>query len=379
MMTLFLRYVVYLLTLCGLCAFAVNYTAWYSSYLFYTVLFLPIFSLLLSLWPYMALRLTFTAPLQVHRGDAAELTIAAAGSHCPYFLPITMTVTQRDLCGMGDDESAVSPRKGIRCKFAPYPILVFSRRGTLPHLQAKGGISVSLPTMHTAVIRTEIKSAFMWDFLGLFPLPLRLSAKQTGTSSRCHDITVLPVAKPPEGKLRMWDNSQSALVPTQRPAEQYEIRTYRPGDALRSVHWKLTAKLDDILVRESVEPRCHVLAIALERIPDREMSDVLYDTLDWMLRALCVKDRVQSVVVGWVTHDGRTCTETLYDLSNLDGFYRRMLSDTVPAETPPHAFAAVYKSVDRGYHLDIEACLGTDAPITVTSAGNDCSVTELTL
>lgn len=177
----------------------------------------------------------------------------------------------------------------------------------------------------------------------------------------------------------MWDNSQSALIPTQRPAEQYEIRTYRPGDALRSVHWKLTAKLDDILVRESVEPRCHVLAIALERIPDREMSDILYDALDWMLRALCVKDRVQSVIVGWVTHDGRTCTETLYDLSNLDGFYRRMLSDAIPDETPPHAFAAVYKSADRGYHLDIETCLGADAPMTVTSAGNERSVTELTL
>ena len=379
MKTLFLRYIIYLLTLCGLCAFAVNYTAWFSSYLFYAVLFLPLFSLLLSLWPYAVLRLTFRAPLQVHRGDAAELKITAVGSHCPYYLPITMTVTQRDLSQSDSGDPGSSPKKGIRCQFAPYPAVVFPRRGILPQLQARGGISVSLPTMHTAVIRTEIKSAYMWDFLGLFPLPMRLSSKHTQTAARYHDITVLPNTAAPEGKLRMWDNSQSALIPTQRPAEQYEIRTYRPGDALRSVHWKLTAKLDDILVRESVEPRCHVLAIALERIPDREMSDILYDALDWMLRALCVKDRVQSVIVGWVTHDGRTCTETLYDLSNLDGFYRRMLSDAIPDETPPHAFAAVYKSADRGYHLDIETCLGSDTPMTVTSAGNERSVTELTL
>ena len=49
MIALILRWAVYLLTLAGLCAFAVNYTAWFSSYLFYAVLLLPLFSLLASL------------------------------------------------------------------------------------------------------------------------------------------------------------------------------------------------------------------------------------------------------------------------------------------------------------------------------------------
>ena len=377
MILLILRWVIYLLTLAGLCAFAVNYTAWFSSYLFYAVLLLPLFSLLASLWPYFALRLAFSAPPQVHRGDTANLKITVSAKGCPYYLPILLTMTQTD---RSNTNSTDLPQKAIRCKFVPYPILT---RKNHPRkrlcIRAAGGILVPIPTGHTTVIRTEIRCAYMWDFLGLFRMRIRLNQNQSMFAPLINDITILPLTTPPRGKLRMWDNSQSTLVVTQRPSEQYEIRTYRPGDSLRSVHWKLTAKIDDILVREPVEPQYSMLAIALERVRDPEHADLLYDALDWMLRALCVRDHVKAVVIGWVTEDGRTCTETLYDLSRLDDFYRRMLSDTVPEQIPAHAFSVIYKSVDRGYHLDIDTCLGTAVPMTPTTAGNEPHSTELSI
>ena len=375
MMTLLLRWAVYLLTLAGLCAFAVNYTAWFSSFLFYAVLLLPSFSLLLSLWPYVTQQLSFSAPMQVHRGDFADLKITVKGRGCPYYLPLLLAVTQTDLSHTADTAS-----HAIRCKFAPYPIVVRDKKHhNRLVLRAAGGIRVPIPTLHTAVIRTEIRSAYMWDFLGLFRFRMRLVKNGTRRDPLLTDITVLPHTMPPRGKLQMWDNSPAALVPTQRPSEQYEIRAYRPGDALRSVHWKLTAKIDDILVRESVEPAYSVLAIALERVSDPELADILYDALDWMLRTLCVRDRVSAVVVGWVTSDGRACTETLYDLSRLDDFYRRMLSDAVPEQMPSHAFGTLYKTVDRGYHLDIGTCLGYEKPVTAFTAGNEPHNTELTV
>ena len=375
MMTLLLRWAVYLLTLAGLCAFAVNYTAWFSSFLFYAVLLLPPFSLLLSLWPYVTQQLSFSAPMQVHRGDFADLKITVKGRGCPYYLPLLLTVTQTALSHTADTAS-----HAIRCKFAPYPIVVRDKKHhNRLVLRAAGGIRVPIPTLHTAVIRTEIRSAYMWDFLGLFRFRMRLVKNGARRDPLLTDITVLPHTMPPRGKLQMWDNSPAALVPTQRPSEQYEIRAYRPGDALRSVHWKLTAKIDDILVRESVEPAYSVLAIALERVSDPELADILYDALDWMLRALCVRDRVSAVVVGWVTSDGRACTETLYDLSRLDDFYRRMLSDAVPEQMPSHAFGTLYKTVDRGYHLDIGTCLGYEKPVTAFTAGNEPHNTELTV
>ena len=95
MMTLLLRWAVYLLTLAGLCAFAVNYTAWFSSFLFYAVLLLPPFSLLLSLWPYVTQQLSFSAPMQVHRGDFADLKITVKGRGCPYYLPLLLTESMK--------------------------------------------------------------------------------------------------------------------------------------------------------------------------------------------------------------------------------------------------------------------------------------------
>lgn len=368
MMILLLRWAVYLLTLLGLCAFAVNYTAWFSSFLFYAAALLPLFSLALSLWPYFALRLSFAAPMQIHRGDAADLTVAVKAANCPYFLPVTLTVVQRNLSQAANGDFI--PQKGTRCQFAPYPILVPPKNGKgLPRLRAGGGIRISLPTAHTAVIRTEIRSAYICDFLGLFRLPLRLSVygeKQKGLS---HDTVILPLSDAPKGKIRTWDNSHTTAVPTTRPSEQYEIRDYRPGDALRSVHWKLTAKVDGILVREAVEPQIKVLAVAVERVRDPALSDILYDALDWMIAELCARKNVRSVIVAWIAADGRTCTQTLYDLTDPKDVYRRMLSDAIPDEMPPHAFAAVYKNVDRGYYLDTDTCIGSPSQDSVTDAG----------
>lgn len=368
MIALLLRWAAYLLLLAGLCAFAVNYTAWFSSFLFYAVLLLPLFSLLLSLIPYVSVKLTFSAPAEVHRGDTADIKISAGAAFCPYYLPITLTVTQQNISFTADKN--ILPSTGRRCQFAPYPVLLPAKRaGGLPRIRAAGGIRISLPTEHTAVIRTEIRSAYMPDFLGLFRLPMRLRSGGSKAKTLSQDTVVLPHTEAPQGKLRMWDNSSTVLTPTTRPSEQYEIRTYRPGDALRSIHWKLTAKVDGILVRESVEPQIHVLAIAVERPADPALSDCVYDALDWMLRTLCVREHVRSVVVGWITPDGRTCTQTLYDLETTDDFYHRILSDAIPDELPAHAFAQLYKTVDRGYYLDADSCIGAPSNDAVTDAG----------
>lgn len=38
------------------------------------------------------------------------------------------------------------------------------------------------------------------------------------------------------------------------PSEMYDVREYVPGDDIRSVHWKLSSKVDQLLLRQSSEP-----------------------------------------------------------------------------------------------------------------------------
>ncbi|MBQ8577321.1 MAG: DUF58 domain-containing protein [Clostridia bacterium] len=385
-LSVFFHWVCYLLALCGISAFAVNYTGWFSSYLFWLTISLPLFSLLLSLWPLFSVTLYYDAPDTLHRGESASLFIGAAYRRrfsCPYCLPITLSLMQ-EIPSRTQSPSGISTQKSVRpavvrCRFAPYPLPPQSRgnkpvrkRGTYAARDRRvlggehplggrhplgGGLCIPLDTAHTTVIRTEIRSAMQSDFLGLFLLPL--PRRSLPPDARVSDIVVLPNTKKPLGRLRMWETGAQVMVPTQRPTEQYEIRDYRAGDTLRSVHWKLSAKTDDLLVRESVEPVCNQLAVTVDRPADPDTADAVYDALDWVLRALCVRERVSSVTAAWVNAAGRTCTETISDPTALDKFYLHLLSDGIPRpeDLSPHAFAAVYKMCGRGYHLDAECCV----------------------
>ena len=46
----------------------------------------------------------------------------------------------------------------------------------------------------------------------------------------------------------------SGSRPGDDPGETYDIREYRSGDSIRQIHWKLSGKLDDIMIREKSFP-----------------------------------------------------------------------------------------------------------------------------
>ena len=49
------------------------------------------------------------------------------------------------------------------------------------------------------------------------------------------------------------------------PTETFQIREYVPGDSLRQIHWKLSAKAGRYMVRDAAKPVDHRLTIYVER------------------------------------------------------------------------------------------------------------------
>lgn len=49
--------------------------------------------------------------------------------------------------------------------------------------------------------------------------------------------------------------------------ETFEIRTYREKDKLQSIHWKLSAKMDELMVKESSLPKACAVVLLLELRP----------------------------------------------------------------------------------------------------------------
>lgn len=65
--------------------------------------------------------------------------------------------------------------------------------------------------------------------------------------------------------------------------EVFDIRDYRNGDSLKSVHWKLSARFNDLLVREPSRPAEHNIILLCDahayQIDDTQRAEVLNATL----------------------------------------------------------------------------------------------------
>ena len=75
------------------------------------------------------------------------------------------------------------------------------------------------------------------------------------------------------------------------PGEDYDLRDYRPGDPLRSVHWKLSSKRDELVVRETLEPRQTTLVLTYDHFGAPAALDQTFARLCALSRALLERGR----------------------------------------------------------------------------------------
>lgn len=70
----------------------------------------------------------------------------------------------------------------------------------------------------------------------------------------------------------------------------YEVREYIPGDELKSIHWKLTAKQDRLMVRERLATGRDKMNVLLPLTGNREENDGLLEALYGLCRLLLEKE-----------------------------------------------------------------------------------------
>lgn len=141
-----------------------------------------------------------------------------------------------------------------------------SRKGCFP---ARGGREAELPCLweHCGTVRCQVTSARMVDLMGLFsfrvPLPEPVEA------------LAAPQPLPFQGKPPLFaqGGASEGVAPTAGKGgeERSAVREYREGDQLRDVHWKLSSKLQKLIVREAEQaPQPSVvLAFCLSGAPEQ--------------------------------------------------------------------------------------------------------------
>lgn len=107
-------------------------------------------------------------------------------------------------------------------------------------------------------IRMELGQVWCYDFLGLVALPLperywkELEPENLLVLPRISEVPVMVSRQSRDFAGESEEHSKKRGGDD--PSEVFQIRDYQPGDKMRSIHWKLSAKTEEMMVREQSLP-----------------------------------------------------------------------------------------------------------------------------
>lgn len=317
-----LHWIFYLAALFGALLFHTYYTLWFSWYLLLLLLVMPVFSFLCSLPAMRALRLRVEAPKRCKLGQQAQLIFS---NEAKGLLPTPLyrfALTRTD--EMSGEQTIIRLR-----------------------LAANGRSAVQIPTAHCGALRYTLAKGRVYDYLGLFALPIRLP--EIGLCE------VWPQAAQPQQTPNLSQFQSRSFRPKYGGgfSELHELRTYRPGDAMRDVHWKLSAKTDELVVREPMEPNRGQAIVSLDVAGTRGEIDRSLSILLWLCGWLIGREVVHDVC--WIDPVSfEPQSRTIAVQSDLNALVRELLATRLRDNTPSIA-SRPFPRAEWRYHIRPEA------------------------
>lgn len=220
--------------------FYLAYQEWFSWFALMILLWLPIFSLVVSLPAMLRFR---------------------AGILCPQRIPM---------------ESKVEAKLAGWCELPAPPF-----RGTVGLTvgftgeKQRRSAEIALPTAHCGCITVVPEKVRVYDYLGLFAMKCK-NAQPAAVLVLPRAVQVPELPELEQFLARAWKPKAGGGF-----AENHELRLYRPGDSLNQIHWKLTAKTGKLTIREPMEPILGQLALTMNLRGAAEELDRKLGRLLW--------------------------------------------------------------------------------------------------
>lgn len=263
------RRISYAALLLAAVVFQIFFRFYLSTFTLVLVVLLPVLSVLLSLPALLGSSLRLTPEGNVPRGGEARFTLTLERKNLFPLPPVKVRlIWSNQLTG---------ETGGLVCHLLPQ--------------DGKAQLSIPLSAPHCGRLVCAVKSAWVCDLLGLFPLPLPGKARAALLS------LPLPAEVPAPDELEAPRSGGVVLKPRPGggPGEDYDLRDYRPGDPLRSIHWKLSSKKDELVVRETLEPRQAEVILTYDHFGPPEELDQVFDRLAALSRLLLDKGRTHHI------------------------------------------------------------------------------------
>lgn len=214
--------IIWLLCWLGSLVFLVFYQQWLAWLMLGAVLIIPLFSLLVSLPAMLTARLETISPGRLTVGTGATLNLRCSSK-------------------------GIAPQWSCR--------LLVSHCVTGKRFRLRPGDP--LPTDRSGVLLCNLTRVRVYDRLCLFSLPLR--------GQRRLRVVVEPKPLPIPNEEEADADSVFAWKPKNGGfSENHELRLYVPGDSVRQIHWKLSAKTGKLIIREPMIPDPGKVLVTLE-------------------------------------------------------------------------------------------------------------------
>ena len=138
--------------------------------------------------------------------------------------------------------------------------------------------SFDFSSEHCGMVSFTIEQIILYDWFGFLPLRAPVSAsvrgsasdsvrgsspgpvQRSGSASASRAVTILPELFSSEIRLNVpytepgETDSWYQIKGTQDPNEIFALRQYEKGDPIKRIHWKLSAKRDDLIYKEISQP-----------------------------------------------------------------------------------------------------------------------------
>lgn len=289
---MFRTWLIYILTLIGTIIFFFFYKMWFAWYILMIILAIPFICLILSIIATSKIRFSEEAPSLVQINDKASISITVSGV-ISLISFVRFKAEMHDL--MADTHTILGDYKCI---------------STVPE--------IPVDTTHCGTYEYRITKIKVYDLFGFFGLNCLYD---NNCKVIVRPVPVMPSVDPDlDGyKAKRLRKSKS------RDTDLYDIRDYTKGDSMKTVHWKVSAKRDRLLVKE---PQKECFAYARDLIDltadrdsiDESLGEVLFTSIYYLDHDIIHKIRVRKADRREIFFDiesEKDLDRTLYKILNM--------------------------------------------------------------
>lgn len=137
--------------------------------------------------------------------------------------------------------------------------------------------TVTLDSRYAGMLECELEFLALYDFLGIFRKKIPFHDRRSVGIMPLFELIPMEITRRTREFLADADE-YSALKSGDDPDEVYQIRKYRPPDSLHAIHWKLSAREDELMVKEHAFPLGCVVLLWIH-MPDTETDSARFDRL----------------------------------------------------------------------------------------------------